>query len=77
MQYDNDYASAKNALATQAGIGGAVMERKLDITMRENIDEQIKGAEARVAQLQEIKSRLEKSNLLDMRIDDLKQAMRW
>jgi uncharacterized protein YjgD (DUF1641 family) len=60
--------------------GGAKMvghARRLDITMRQNIDERIKRAQAVVKELEETKARLEKSGLLDTRIDDIQRAMRF
>jgi hypothetical protein len=56
---------------------GALQKRRLDVTLRQNIDQQIEQAEKRVADLKDIKQRLEASNLLDTRIDDLQSAMRW
>jgi len=51
--------------------------RRPDLTLRQNIDQQIEQAEKRVSDLKDIKMRLEASNLLDTRIDDLQSAMRW
>jgi hypothetical protein len=56
--------------------GEAEMTRRLDITLRQNLDEQIVIAEKRVAELKVTKERLEKSGILDSRIDDIYQAMR-
>lgn len=66
-------------LAKQAYAGEAQMisARRIDITLRQNIDEQIKQAEARVQELRDTKDRLEKSGILDTRIDDLSRAMRF
>ena len=58
-------------------MGGAIQARRLDITLRENIDERIKEAQARVAALEATKTRMEVSGILDMRIDDIQEAMRW
>lgn len=55
----------------------AVSARKLDITLRQNIDEQLTQAEARVEELKQTKDRMERSGILDMRIDDIQRAMRW
>jgi hypothetical protein len=57
-------------------IGGEVMRRP-DITLRENLDEQIVQAEKRLAALKEASARLEKSGILDSRIEDIQTAMRW
>lgn len=60
--------------------GQSLMPQKdprFDLTLRENIDQQITHAEARVKELHETKARLEASNLLDTRIDDLTRAMRF
>lgn len=51
--------------------------RRLDITLRQNIDERIKQAHAVVAELEATKERMEKSGILDMRIDDIQRAMRF
>lgn len=61
---------------TQAG-EALGKSRKLDITLRQNIDAQIEIAEKHVEALKLAKSRLETSGILDTRIDDLQQAMRW
>lgn len=53
------------------------VQRKLDITLRENIDTQILQAQKHVEALQATKDRMEKSGILDMRIDDIQAAMRW
>ena len=55
-------------------IGGA---RRMDITLRQNIDERIKQAQAGVAELEATKGRMEKSGILDMRIDDIRRAMKF
>ena len=63
-------------MEAQAGI--AKMEsRRLDITLRQNIDEKIKQAEATVELLKATRDRMEKSGILDVRIDDVQRAMRW
>jgi hypothetical protein len=62
---------------TAGQIAKAEQSRKLDITLRENIDTQIVVAEKRVKELQDARSRLEKSGILDTRIDDIQNAMRW
>lgn len=52
-------------------------QRRLDITLRQNIDEQIALATKHVESLTAAKDRMEKCGLLDMRIDDIQAAMRW
>lgn len=71
MYESENYAAEK----TQSLVAGNA--RRLDITMRQNIDMQIKQAEARVEELKETKGRMEKSGILDMRIDDIQRAMRF
>jgi chlorite dismutase len=67
-----------NALtATEARSAEGAIQRKLDITLRENIDTQIGHAEKHVESLKAAKERMEKSGMLDMRIDDIQAAMRW
>lgn len=51
--------------------------RPIDTTLRKNIDMRIAEAEAEVKRLTDTKARLEASGLLDTRIEDLQQAMRW
>ena len=69
--YDNEKNyPVESGIATQQA-------RRLDITMRQNIDAQIKQAEDRVAELKATKERLEASNMLDVRIDDIQRAMRF
>lgn len=63
------YADAKQAI-----IGSA---RRMDITLRQNIDDRIKQANAHVAELEATKERMEKSGILDMRIDDIRRAMQF
>ena len=67
---------AQEANAKMATIGG-VEARRLDITLSQNIDERIKQAHAVVAEREATKERMEKSGILDMRIDDIQRAMRW
>jgi hypothetical protein len=67
--YDNMPCEAK-------AVGGPIMRRP-DITLRENLDEQIIQAEKRLAGLKEARARLEKSGILDSRIEDIQTAMRW
>ena len=63
--------------AKQATIGSGPNMRPIDTTLRKNIDLRIQQAEAEVKKLTETKARLEASGLLDTRIEDLQQAMRW
>lgn len=52
-------------------------QRRLDITIGQNLDEQIKQAEARLQELRDTKDRMEQSGILTTRIDDLQRALRW
>lgn len=71
MNYDN-YPTAPSG-----SIAGMDKKRNPDLTIRQNIDEQIVYAEKRLAELNGIRDRLNASGLMDTRIDDLQQAMRW
>lgn len=51
--------------------------RRLDITLRQNLDERIAEAQAKIKELIAAKDRMEKSGLLDMRIQDIQEALRW
>lgn len=64
------YPAAQNA-------AGSIEARKLDITLRQNIDQKIAQTKAKLAELEETKDRLSASGLLDTRIDDIQRAMRW
>jgi hypothetical protein len=57
-------------------IGGEVMRRP-DCTLRQNLEDQIVQAEKRLQALREARDRLEKSGILDSRIEDIQTAMRW
>jgi len=57
--------------------GALVSRRRLDVTLRQNIDEQIAQQEKRLQDLKDAKARLEASPIIDMRIDDIQAAMRW
>lgn len=70
------YPETVNA-AMNAPMAGKIEARRLDITLRQNIDEQIKAAEHQVEVLKQTKERMEKSGILDARIDDIQRAMRW
>jgi len=69
------YPVAENEAATYAS--AQLQARRLDITLRQNLDERIKQAQARVAELEAAKTRMEASGILDMRIDDIQNAMRF
>lgn len=60
-----------------AGEAKMLAARRMDITLRQNIDERIKQAQAHVAELEATKERMEKSGILDMRIDDIRRAMQF
>lgn len=68
---ERNYPTASDKIASE------VQKRRIDITLRQNIDEQIAAAERHVADLKAAKERMEMSNILDMRIDDIQAAMRW
>lgn len=63
----------KVAYANQAG--SLIGQRKLDITIGENLDERIKQAEMHLQELKDTKARIEETGLLTARIDDLRRAM--
>ena len=67
----NDYpvAAQESAMVLKGGFH--------DRTVRENIDAQIKAAIDNVERLKSVKLSLEKSGLLDVKINDLQQAMRF
>lgn len=63
-------------VATERQTKGLVDSRPK--TMRENIDRQIENAEAQVARLKELKSKLEAgTSLLDLDMNDLRQGMNY
>lgn len=69
-----------NALGAQAGQKMAMlatMDERGQMTLRQNIDAQIKQTEARLEELHATKARMETSGILDQRIDDLSRAMRF
>lgn len=72
---DEQYAVAEQARNYPDKISGS--SRRLDITLRQNIDERIKQAQAHVAALEATKTRMEASGILDMRIDDIRSAMQF
>jgi len=72
MIEDRNYPQAECAAPLVAG-----KSRRADLTLRQNIDQQIESAEKRVEELKAIRARLDETRLLDSRIDDLQQAMRW
>ncbi len=51
--------------------------RRPDVTVRQNLEEKIVIAEKHLADLKECVSRLDKSGILDSRISDIQEAMRW
>jgi hypothetical protein len=63
-------AQAKSEMA------GSLMRRP-DCTLRQNLEDQIVQAEKRLQALREARDRLEKSGILDSRIEDIQTAMRW
>lgn len=65
------------APAQYAGEAKMISARRMDITLRQNIDERIKQAQNVVRELEETKLRMESSGILDMRIDDIQRAMRF
>lgn len=67
----------ENAPATYAGEAKALSARRPDTTLRQNLENQIVQAEKHLKALQEAKERLEKTGILDSRIEDIHQAMRW
>lgn len=56
-----------------AGLG--IGQRRLDITIGENLNERIVMAEKHLQELKDTKSRIESTGLLTARIDDLRRAM--
>ena len=75
---DEQYAKEAMPVGYAANaLGGQIHTRRLDITLRQNIDERIKQATAAVKELEETKDRMEKSGILDMRIDDIRRAMQF
>jgi phage-related protein len=72
--YPREELVAKQTYAAGQVVGA---QRRLEVTLRQNIDQQIAQAEAHVKTLQETKARMEASGVLDLRIDDLNRAMRF
>lgn len=70
------YDQAEQAVAKYAE-ANMISARRMDITLRQNIDERIKQAQAHVAELEATKNRMEASGILDMRIDDIRRAMQF
>jgi hypothetical protein len=62
---------------TEAKMAGGALARRPDITLRENLEAQIVQAEKHLQGLRDARDRLEKSGILDSRIEDIQQAMRW
>lgn len=74
---DERYPAEAPANYQGAGIAKMERSRRLDITLRQNIDERIKQAQAHVAELEATKDRMEASGILDMRIEDIRSAMQF
>lgn len=73
------YDYGQNAQLQQA-LGSGQLNAARDIqppTIRENITRQIEYHQAAIARLEFTRDRLEKSNLLDVKISDLQEAMRF
>ena len=74
----DEYAAKEAAYNSLDRVAGQQLQaRRLDITLRQNIDERIKQAQAHVAELEATKTRMEASGILDMRIDDIRRAMQF
>jgi len=67
------YENSQIAMAKDCG--SILGQRKPDVTMGENLDEQIKRLEERLQELIQTKERLADTGLLTARIDDLRRAM--
>lgn len=63
--------------ALQPAGGACEVMRRPDITLRQNLDDQIVQAEKRLNELKAARGRLEQSGILDSRIEDIQTAMRW
>ena len=76
---DDQYAGVMEKMSEARNYPNTLVgsNRRLDITLRQNIDERIKQANAHVAELEATKERMEKSGILDMRIDDIRRAMQF
>jgi len=64
-------------MPTQGAAGQLMAKRKPDLTLRQNIDAQIAQTQAHLDSLVATKERMEKSGIIDMRIEDLQTAMRF
>ena len=65
--------------AQEAGLGGSQLQTR-DIkqpTVRENLERQIAFHEGRVVKLRETLEKMDKTGLLDMRIDEIREAMNY
>ena len=71
---DENYPQAEAKMASGMIVGS---QRRLDVTLRQNIDERIKQAHAAAAELEATKARMEASGILDCRIEDIRNAMRF
>ncbi len=56
---------------------GQIQTRRRDVTLRQNLDDQIEMAKQRLEELEAARARLDGMKILDARIDDLQQAMSW
>lgn len=74
---DEQYAAQEQTGMAIGGMNKIANVRRLDITLRQNIDERIKQAQSHVAELEATKTRMEASGILDMRIDDIRRAMQF
>ena len=71
----NPTMQANYALGQIGGAAGVQTAPRTDVTLRENLEAQIQRAEEQVKRLKEARDRLEKSGVLDSRIDDLQMSM--
>lgn len=51
--------------------------RRPDVTLRQNLEDQIAQAETRLQALKDARDRLSASGILDSRIEDIHTAMSW
>lgn len=74
----NEY-DAKQAYANQAIAGQAIMSvhDEMTLTPRENIKRRIESLRKEIKRLEETENNLESSNLLDVPIMQLRQAMQF
>lgn len=72
----NDMYSQQKVAAGSQSISGYV-DNIHNPTIRENIDARIAMAEAAVARLKATKQQMEKTGILDLKIGDLREAMKY